>query len=319
MFFINREKFVKNVTNHLHKIQTSPHEVGYSDIRVYPTRAGFLYFACILALFLLGINYQNNFVLIICCIMLAVIPYALLDTYRNLRDLSVESLATERFFVGQSVRFKLHVNSKKIHYAIRITPLDQNAIGEFYDNLTQGNEIGITFHPQERGYLKSGGYAITTVYPLGIFCAHCVIDFDQKTLIYPRQLTGLYHLTESASDKSSKVSHDSSNIKGLDELAGLRPYRDGEPLSLIAWKQLAMNRGLLAKDFTATVDDNEYLDIDQIAGSLEEKLSIMTYACMQLTSANMIFGLKLGHDVLKPNQGAEHCTQVLEKLALYGK
>ena len=105
----------------------------------------------------------------------------------------------------------------------------------------------------------------------------------------------------------------------MDELAGLRPYRQGEPLSLVAWKQLALQRGLMAKDFTATVDDNEYLDIDQIAGSLEEKLSVMTYACMQLTSANMVFGLKLGSDILPPSQGAEHCTKVLEKLALYGK
>ena len=285
----DRKKFVSNVTRHLHRRQTSPHTVSYADIRLYPTTAGFLYFLCIIGLFLLGINYQNNFVLIICCIMMAVIPFALLDTYRNLRDLRLEAMPTDRFFAGQSVRFRLHVDSDKTHYAVKITPT------------------------------KSGGYAITSVYPLGIFCAHCVIDFGQQTLIYPRQLTGLYHLSEAASEKSSRVSHSSSSVKGMDELAGLRPYRQGEPLSLVAWKQLALQRGLMAKDFTATVDDNEYLDIDQIAGSLEEKLSVMTYACMQLTSANMVFGLKLGSDILPPSQGAEHCTKVLEKLALYGK
>ena len=80
-----------------------------------------------------------------------------------------------------------------------------------------------------------------------------------------------------------------------------------------------MQRGLLAKDFTATVDDSKYLDIDEIAGSLEEKLSVMTYACMQLTASNMLFGLKLGSDIIPPAQGEEHCTKVLEKLALYGK
>lgn len=317
--FFNRKKFVKNVTKYLHRVQQSPHTVGYGDIRVYPTATGFLYFFCILALFLLGINYQNNFVLIICCLMLAVIPYALLDTYRNLKDLTVEALPTERFFAGQSVRFRLHVGSGKTHYAIRVTPADPSAIEEFHDTVTKGNEIGITFHPQERGYLNSGGYAVTTVYPLGIFCAHCVIDFNQQTLIYPRQLTGMYRLTERASDKSSRTSHDSSTARGMDELSGLRPYRQGEPLSLIAWKQLAMQRGLLAKDFTATVDDSKYLDIDEIAGSLEEKLSVMTYACMQLTASNMLFGLKLGSDIIPPAQGEEHCTKVLEKLALYGK
>lgn len=315
----DRKKFVSNVTRHLHRRQTSPHTVSYADIRLYPTTAGFLYFLCIIGLFLLGINYQNNFVLIICCIMMAVIPFALLDTYRNLRDLQLEAMPTDRFFAGQSVRFRLHVDSDKTHYAVKITPTDEQAIEEFHDILNGGSEIGITFHPDSRGYLKSGGYAITSVYPLGIFCAHCVIDFGQQTLIYPRQLTGLYHLSEAASEKSSRVSHSSSSVKGMDELAGLRPYRQGEPLSLVAWKQLALQRGLMAKDFTATVDDNEYLDIDQITGSLEEKLSVMTYACMQLTSANMVFGLKLGSDILPPSQGAEHCTKVLEKLALYGK
>ena len=60
----DRKKFVSNVTRHLHRRQTSPHTVSYADIRLYPTTAGFLYFLCIIGLFLLGINYQNNFVLI---------------------------------------------------------------------------------------------------------------------------------------------------------------------------------------------------------------------------------------------------------------
>ena len=119
----DRKKFVSNVTRHLHRRQTSPHTVSYADIRLYPTTAGFLYFLCIIGLFLLGINYQNNFVLIICCVMMAVIPFALLDTYRNLRDLQLEAMPTDRFFAGQSVRFRLHVDSDKTHYAVKITPI----------------------------------------------------------------------------------------------------------------------------------------------------------------------------------------------------
>lgn len=315
----NRKKFVRKVTNYLHKKQKSPHTIEYGDIRVYPTAVGMLYFSCIVAMFLLGINYQNNFILMVCCILISVIPFALIETYKNLRGITFEAMDTERFFAGQSVRFRLHVSTERVHHAISVEGINNEAIGEFCDKLDNGYEVGITYHPQERGYLYAQGFVITTVFPLGIFCAHSVIDFEQKTLIYPRQLTGLYHLTEIASDKSSKISHNSNTIKGMDELAGLRPYRPGEPISLIAWKQLAMQRGFLAKDFTATVDDSNYLDIDQIPGTLEEKLSVMTYACIQLTALNMIFGLKLGTEMIEPAQGQEHCNLILERLALYGK
>lgn len=314
-------KFFSNVNSLLHKKQISPLTLKHKDIRVYPTKAGFFYGICAVCLFILGINYQNNLIIILCCLQLAAIPYILLDCYKNIKGITFQSIDTDRFFVGQSVRFKLLIKTEKPIYSLKITSISNNGIEEFYDEVNDGDEIGITFHPQERGYFKCGGYAITTLFPLGIFCAHCVIDFDQTTLIYPKTLTGNYRLTDiEQNGKTDKIeSISTTNIRGMDELSGLRPYREGEPLSLIAWKQLACQKGLMSKDFTANIGEEEYLDIDQFYGTVEEKISVMTYAVVQLNNNNIPFGLKLGYDITKPNNGNEHYIRSLEKLALYGK
>lgn len=297
----------------------APLKVGYDQIRIYPTATGFLYLTCAIILFLLGINYQNNLIIILCCLLLGALPFVILDTYNNMKDLIVEPVSTQNYFVGETVRFKLKVRTNKKHYAFKIAPMNENGIAEFKDVTVDGDELGIIFHPDHRGYLEAGAFVITSSYPLGIICTHIVIDFKQKTLIYPQPLVGNYHLTEHVISTGSKVTINSSIAKGMDELSGLRPYREGEPPSLISWKQLAMNRGLYAKDFTATVDEKEYLDIDNLSGSIEERLSIMTYAILQLSANNRLFGVKLGHQIIEPNQGEKHKIKVLEAVALYNQ
>ena len=249
--------------------------------------------------------------------MLSVVPYVILDTYKNMNGIVLEPVETENRFAGQSVRFSLHVASDRQRFAVKIAPMNEGGISEFHDTLSGGDDIGIIFHPQKRGWLESGAYIITTTYPFGLICSHIVIDFHQKTLIYPRPLTGNFHLSEHASSTGSKVAS-SSDAKGMDELSGLRPYREGEPPSLIAWKQLAMNRGLMSKDFTATVDDSNYLDFDTLSGDAETRISVMTYAVLQLSSAGQTFGVKIGGAVIEPDHGEEHKTKALTALALWG-
>ncbi len=311
-----RRLIYDRLNRYMHRPISAPLKVGYDQIRIYPTLVGFMYLGIALLLFILGINYQNNLIIIISCLMLSIIPYIILDTYRNIKDIVLEPLDTANFFVGQSVRFKIHVSCDRPRFAFKIAPMNEVGIGEFKDTLNNGDEIGIIFHPQKRGYLSSGAFIITTCYPLGIICSHIVIDFKQQTLIYPRPVTGNYRLSENPSARGSKLAS-SSAIQGMDELSGLRPYREGEPPSLIAWKQLALNRGLMSKDFTATVDESLYLDYNTISGNMEERISIMTYAVLQLSATNQIFGVKIGSETIAPGQGEDHKIQVLTLLALW--
>jgi uncharacterized protein (DUF58 family) len=318
MAFDKLRKFIyRRINIYMHREMKVPLTVGYDQIRIYPTAVGFLYLGICLLLFILGINYQNNLIIIICCLMLSVIPYIILDTYKNIRSVVLEPVETDNFFAGQSVRFRLHVTCDRPRFAIKTEPMNEDGIGEFKDTVNSGDDIGIIFHPQKRGWLHSGAFVITTTYPFGIICSHIVVDFHQKCLIYPRPVTGKYQLSENASSTGSMLAR-SSTVRGLDELSGLRPYREGEPPSLIAWKQVAMNRGLMSKDFTATVDDNLYLDFNTISGNTEERISVMTYAVLQLSSSNQVFGIKIGQEILKPDHGEEHRIKALTLLALWG-
>ncbi len=319
MAFAKLKKFIyQRLNNYMHRDMKAPLKIGYNQIRIYPTAVGFLYLGCAIILFLLGINYQNNLVIILCCILLAAIPFVILDTYANMNEITLEPLDTSNHFAGETVRFRLKLKTTKKRHAFLVAPMNEgDGISEFYDIVDDGSELGIVFHPEKRGYLESGAFIITSSYPLGIIRTHIVIDFKQKTLIYPRPLIGNYHLSEQAISVGSHITTNSANIKGMDELSGLRPYREGESPSLISWKQVAMNRGFYAKDFTATVDEKEYLDIDTLPGTLEERISVMTYATLQLSANNRLFGVKLGRNVIEPNQGEKHKEAILKALALY--
>ena len=106
---------------------------------------------------------------------------------------------------------------------------------------------------------------------------------------------------------------------GSDELVGLRPYRPGESLSQIAWRQQAQGRGLFSKEFAAEPWQPQWLRLQQTPGAtLEEQLSHLCYAVLQLEQQGRSYGLDLGSSALPPASGPQQRLAALERLALHG-
>ena len=299
-------------------------QLHHSTLFIFPSRFGALYLLMVLMLYLLGTNFQNNLILAMALLLLSLFVTCIWHCYRNLAGLTISALSTDPHFVGQSLRFAVQLTAdERPRYAIQLSA--EGSADELLPELQQQGTLGVTFHPQRRGWFKPARLRLASHYPLGLLRCWTLLDLQQQALIYPAPIAGPLPLSagpgtdEASATDSAAVLPRPGQHTGSDELVGLRPYRPGESLSQIAWRQQAQGRGLFSKEFAAEPWQHPWLRLAHTPGQdLEEQLSRLSYAVLQLSQQQQRYGLDLGAWRLDPASGAGQRLSALEALALYG-
>ncbi len=302
-------------------------QLRHQQLFILPTRLGLLYLMLVLALFLLGTNYQNNLILALAFLLASLFVTVVGHCYRNLAGLRLTLLPTAAGFVGDVSRLALRLESDRPRYALQIRCAD--ATGEELASSLDSGTLGVLFQPRQRGWLTPGRLHLGSDYPLGLLHCWTSLAADSRWLVYPRPLAwtpvlhpgpgepaagtddGLATETAPAQGRAAQASPES-------ELAGLQPYRPGEPLSRVAWKQLAQGRGWHSKSFAGAPEQGRWLRWQMTPGQhTEERLGYLTHAVLQLEQRGTAYGLELGAQQLAPGCGDAHREQALMRLALY--
>ncbi|MDC2889973.1 DUF58 domain-containing protein [Psychrosphaera algicola] len=113
------------------------------------------------------------------------------------------------------------------------------------------------------------------------------------------------HIDSLELDTSTKQS---TSDMDFDEL---RTYQVGQPLSRVSWKHQAKNPDAdwLVKQYSNNDIDLKWLSLSSLSGhDLEQNLSILCFACFELTKQDAEFGLALtsslfGNKIIMPNRG----------------
>ncbi|MGL5504110.1 MAG: DUF58 domain-containing protein, partial [Aeromonas veronii] len=104
----------------------------------------------------------------------------------------------------------------------------------------------------------------------------------------------------------------------LGDFDTLRTHQAGEPLSRVAWKQLAQGRGLLTKQFHEPQQDDTHLTLQRIAGGdLEQRLAVLAWWCADYGKRGIPFTLTLANQTLGPDSGAAFVQRCLLALAQF--
>ena len=74
----------------------------------------------------------------------------------------------------------------------------------------------------------------------------------------------------------------------------------------------------MVKRYASYLEPRLWLDLETVAGPLEERLSRLTGMALTATRLEREFGLRLGGLEIKPATGETHLEQVLRELALHG-
>lgn len=295
----------------------SHYRLSRQNLFIFPSHTGWVYLCLTLAIFLLGSNYENNLVLALAYLLFSLFVISIHHCHHNLSGLTVEALTAPIGYTGQSLRFAVQLQTTRPRHDLQLSATE--GLGEHLAELAHREQLGVTFIATQRGWLQPGRLRIASQWPLGLLECWTQLDLQQVGLAYPKpQRCDLQLQAGNTAPTATNMPATTSQNAGMDEMQGVRPYRVGESLSQIAWKQVAQGRGFVSKEFMTPIPQMCWLELHKTTGqTLEERLSKLCYQLQTLEQQGAHYGLLLGSQSIAPNEGPHHQTRCLTALALY--
>lgn len=294
---------------------TAPVTLTQRRIFILPTRAG-LGFALLLLLMLLGsINYGNSMGFVLTFLLASLAVVSILHTWRNLARLIVSAGRSEAVFAGQDARFQVCLDNADDYARPAIGLRAGKAVGEVVNLAPHASGcLAFAVPAPVRGRLRAPGFSLETSFPLGLFRAWSPLDLDLTCLVYPQPASARLPLPETA----DYAGDGPPRGEGHEDFAGLRSWHPGESLRQVAWKAVAREQGMLAKQFMGGVQADTLLDWEDLADpDPESRLSRLARWVLDAESAGRRYGLRLPGVSVAPDRGQAHCHRCLEALALH--
>ncbi len=296
--------------------ETAPVKLDTRRVFILPTRQGLL-FSIVLLLILTGsVNYDLNMGYALTFLLAGLGLASILQTHRNLANLSINWGRAQAVFSGQHIEFTIIFENlaRYTRYSIGVQVKGDETL--FHDVATKSSTTAIVSTiAKQRGLMTCPRLHIFTRFPLGLFRAWAIIEPDLTCLIYPLPETKLtpYHSTPGG------ISGTINQGEGNDDFSTLRNYRYGDPATHVAWKALAREQGLLTKQFTGQESAELWFDWDSMTGmETEARLSRLCRWVVNADQTGATYGLKLPGWSIPPSNGINHRAICLKSLALFG-
>ncbi len=290
------------------------------NVFIFPTRTGFAFGGLLALLILAAINYQASLVYGVAFLLGSVFLVTILYTFRNLSGLTLELAGSRPGFVGEDVEISVRVGRpgdggrrRRGREGIQIG--FPGGIMQWVElQRQQADTVRLYVTGRRRGWLDPGRMLVETYYPLGLLRAWTWVDLDARVLVYPKPLfSDLPDLLFGRRDEGELV-----DPQGSEDFTDIRAYRPGDPIKHIIWRSYARGEELMVKRYASYMEPRLWLDLEQVQGDLEERLSRLTGMALTAVRQEREFGLRLGSVELAPATGEAHLERVLRELALHG-
>jgi uncharacterized protein (DUF58 family) len=285
------------------------------NVFIFPTPTGFVFGGLLILLVLGAINYQASLVYGVAFLLGSVFLMTILYTFRNLSGLSLELVSTRAGFVGEAVEFSVRVVRPKGAGREGVQLGWPNGIKQWAELYEQeADTLRLYVEGERRGYLNPGRLLVETYYPLGLLRAWTWVDLDARALVYPKPIFQDFPLSEQGRRDEGEL----IDPQGSEDFTDIKAYQPGDPIKHIIWRSYARSNDVMVKRYASYLEPRLWLDLETVAGSLEERLSRLTGMALTATRLEREFGLRLGVLEIKPAIGETHLEQVLRELALHG-
>jgi len=203
----------------------SSEQLSQRNVYILPSSKSVGYSIAIILLWLIGTNYENNLVLALSYLLMALYVSVIHATHRNLSGLCVEISDSSQVFAGESVdiQLKLTNSAKRARYRLR-----------FRWDGTEGTTVDVSEQEQttlelslpteKRGWLIPSRLHIETTYPLGILRAWSLPQLRAPMLVFPKPVA-----IEATSGDSATGAEGQASTPGIDEFGGLESGAIVEP------------------------------------------------------------------------------------------
>ncbi|MEJ8568381.1 DUF58 domain-containing protein [Elongatibacter sediminis] len=291
-----------------------PLTLEYRHVYVMPTVFGAWFGGLLVMLLLGGLNFNNNMALLMGFLLGAIAQITTLLVYRNLVGLTVTTIAAEPVFAGEQARFRIYLKNPEPRHRFAL----QARMGDTADTCDIGPQetthLVLRQPAPRRGWLDMPAFRLENRYPLGLFRAWSVMIPRTRCLVYPTP-----HPHPPPLPRTGRGDEGTAKAGEGDHFHGLREYRAGDPLRMIAWRASARHGRLFAREMETPQEQacelNWYLMGE---GDTETRLSILTAWILRAERQQIPYALELPTDALPANLGDEHRDACLRILALHG-
>jgi uncharacterized protein (DUF58 family) len=293
-----------------------------SNIYILPTRAGWMFASTLIVLLLASINYQLNLGFVLTFLLAGSGVVSMHVTHGTLRGLTLHLRPVAPTFAGSAAVLDVVMSSPTSQrFGVGLRLLDAAASTLAWVDVPAGGQspAHVSFVPRTRGLHDVPTLSVETRFPLGLFRAWTVWRPVARVLVYPAVET---HSPALPAARPVSVGTATSRRTEGGEVEGVRAYRRGDPLKLIAWKKAAQaletGTELVSRDTSTSARQELWLDWSA-CGSLgpEDRLSRLAAWTLAADRADADYGLRLPGLEIEPASGEGQRARCLEALALW--
>ena len=292
------------------------------NVYILPTKAGVLFAVTVFVLLLASINYQLNLGYVLTFLLAGSGVVSMHITHATLRGLTLHLKPVAPVFVGDAVLLDVVLTSPgtaRFGIGLKVAGVAPGSLSWINVPALGQATAQLSFVATRRGRNEVPTLGAETRFPLGLFRTWTVWRPAAQLLAYPKpeHPAAALPLARAVSGGAAQA-----RINDGGEVEGVRAYRRGDPLKLIAWKKAAkaIDTGgdLVSRDTSAAVHQALWLDW-HACGSLapEERLSRLTAWTLTAHRASAEYGLRLPGQELDLASGDAQRRRCLEALALW--
>ena len=272
----------------------------------------------IFLLFLVGINFQNSLVYIVCFWLIALLVINIFYTYRNLAGLTIKAISAEPCFAGDKMVLELEVSRpvKQRKSAIYFGWKDEDLV-ELNLQGQQSTRIKLSHTSKNRGRFTPPRIDIFTQFPTGLNTAWSYASMEIQGVVYPEPIEKSQATDKQQSDEEANDGQEQAG--GTSDFAGIREYQPGDSPRHIHWGQYAKTNELYTKSFVDYESHDVWLDWQSLnISGTESRLSHLSAMILSFHDAQKQFGLRIPGREIQPSKGEAHKVRCLTALALFG-
>jgi len=278
------------------------------EIQTRPTKYFILLVLAIIGLFSLAYMHNYNIVYLVMFFIFSLAGASSIIGRLNLYELKAEVVSAQSFFANTATPYTLSISNPSEHDSFALECSNHNS-ESFIRELPalKRKTVTLTCTPLKRGHFSLPDLRISSRFPLPHEILFKEIDLNYKTIVYPEP---------KGEDLQSFTARNRSFFGEHDDFDGIRPFREGESLSLIHWPSLAKGDTLMSKEFVM-LEKSRHLQFDfsECSGNDEERLSQLCLWALECQHKNIPFTINFPTTALDSRKRSHH--EILEFLALY--
>ncbi len=281
--------------------------------KVRVNKAGLIFIGITIFLGVAAVNTANNLLYLVVSYMLSFMLLSGVLSLYNLRKLEVVLIPPEEVYAGLEAPFRIIVRNKKRLPSFLIE-VKRGKYQSFFSLIRESSEKGILLSFEKRGLYREIELEVSSTFPVGLFERYFFIKVPLDLVVFPKPLVWEEkRLLYDGKDKDYAPTL--SKEKGYEEVHGIKEYTN-EPMKLIHWKLSAKTGNIYVKEMVEEKAPPIVLSLDMVEGSLEERLSRLTYLVLKFLSEGRAVGLRLSQETIEPSTGTAHKRRLLKELAL---